>query len=170
MKVVNKMAGLAVMMMAAGCVCVASAGAAKVATVDMAKVVKEYDKAKDAQARLEKDIEDRKGELKKMNDKLEKQQADLATKKGIVSESKYESLKTKFQDEQDSFREKYREMQTNLMKKQQDVMESIVNEIKEVVSQIAKTEKYEVVLDKAGTLYGGEDITYKILDALNRKK
>lgn len=169
MKRLNAILGALLMAVFAG-TCLATTAAAKVAIVDMAKVYKEYDKAKEAQTRLEKDIEDRKEELKKMTDKLEKQQADLAAKKGIVSDSKYESLKSKVQDDQDAVREKYREMQTSLMKKQQDVMESIMNEIREVAAQIAKSEKYEVVLDKAGTVYGGEDITYKVLDLLNRKK
>jgi len=59
--------------------------ASKIALVDTAKVVKEYQRTKDAQTRLEKEFEDKKTELKKMNDKLEKQQQDLTTKKGVVS-------------------------------------------------------------------------------------
>ncbi len=143
---------------------------AKIGIVDTNKVVKEYDRTKDAQTRLEKEFEDRKNELKKMNDKLEKQQEELNAKKGIVPEKQYNSLKTKFDDDQEAFREKYKDIQATFMKKQRDLMESIVNDIKEIVGQIAKTDKYDAVLDKEVVLYGGDDLTYKVLDALNKKK
>jgi len=148
----------------------APAAAAKIGVVDTSKVLKEYDKAKDAQTRLEKEIENEKTDLKKMSDKLEKQEAELNAKKGVVAQKQYDSLKSKFEDDRDSFREKYKEVQSGLMKKQQDVMETIVNDVKEVVAQIGKNEKYDVVLDKQVAIYGGEDITYKVLDQLNKKK
>ena len=149
---------------------VGAAWASKIALVDTAKVVKEYQKTKDAQTRLEKEFEDKKTELKKMNDKLEKQQQELTAKKGVVSQKQYDSLKAKFDDDSDNFREKYKEIQNVFMKKQRDLMESIVNDIKEIVAQIAKAEKYDAVFDKEVLLYGGEDITYKVLDQLNKKK
>jgi len=144
--------------------------AAKVAIVDTAKVVKEYNKTKESQARLEKEFDDKKNELKKLNDKLEKQQEELNAKKGIVAQKQFDSMKSKFENDQDSFREKYKEIQGTFMKKQRDLMENIVNDIKEVVAQIGKVEKYDIVIDKEVALYGGEDITYKVLDALNKKK
>ncbi len=45
----------------------------------------------------------------------------------------------------------------------------ILNDMKEVIAKIAKVEKYELVLDKETALYGGEDITYKVLDQLMKK-
>ena len=143
---------------------------AKFAFVDTAKVVKEYDKAKDAQARLEKEFEVQKGELKKMNDDLEKQQQELNAKKGIASEKQYTALQAKFGDQQEAFRAKYKETQAGFTKQQQGVMEGLVDDVKTVVAQVAKAENYEAVFDKEVLLYGGEDITYRVLDILNRKK
>lgn len=147
-----------------------AASAAKIGVVDTAKVIKDYDKAQDAQTRLEKDLEGQKTELKKMSDKLEKQEAELNAKKGIVAQKQFDSLRTKFETDRDAFREKYKEVQSGLVKKQQDVMESIVNDVKEVVAQIGKSEKFDIILDKQVSLYGGEDVTYKVLDQLNKKR
>jgi Outer membrane protein (OmpH-like). len=55
------------------------------------------------------------------------------------------------------------------LKKQEDAQESILSDIKAVVGQIAKAEKIDAVFDKEVMLYGGEDITYKVLDQLNKK-
>jgi len=166
-RIMMMMAGAAVLLtaMTAG-----SALAAKIGVVDTAKAVKEYNKTKDSQARLEKEFNDKKEELQKLNTKLEKQQEELNAKKGIVAQKQYDSMQAKFADEQDNFREKYKDVQNSFMKKQRDLMESIVNDIKEVVAQIGKADKYELVLDKEVALYGGEDITYKVLDLLNKKK
>ncbi len=170
MKAGFRICSIAGLALAVGLLLGPAAAAAKIGVVDTAKVVKEYEKTKDAQSRLEKEFEDKKDELKKMNDSLEKQQQELTAKKGIVSDSKYAKMKTKFDDEQDAFREKYKEIQSSMMKKQRDLMESIVNDIKDVVGKLAKQENYDLVLDKEVVLSGGEDITYKVLDQLNKKK
>jgi len=144
---------------------------AKIGVVDTAKVVKEYEKTKDAQARLEKELEDKKTELKKMSEDLDKQKADLDRQKGIISEKKYKQLEENFANKQDVFREKYRETQTMLVNKQRTLMEGIVNDVKGIVDEIAKAEKLDLVLDKESVLYyNGQDITYKVLDKLNKKK
>jgi outer membrane protein len=143
---------------------------AKFAIVDGAKIIKEYDKAKEAQTRLEKEFESQKNDLKKMNDALEKQQLELNAKKGIASEKQYSALQAKFDEQQETFREKYKEVQAGFTKQQQGVMEGLIDDVKTVVAQVAKAEGYEAVFDKEVMLYGGEDITYKVLDALNRKK
>jgi outer membrane protein len=152
-----------------GVAMVASAEA-KIGVVDTAKVVKEYEKTKDAQQRLEKDLEDKKAELKKMSDELEKEKTDLDRQKGIVSEKKYKTLSEGYENKKDVFQEKYRETQTMLMNKQRTLMEGIVNDIKDIVAEIAKSDKYDMVLDKETVLFGGADITYKVLDRLNKKK
>ncbi len=171
MKMINK-AGLTTAMILAtlGMFGMVASASAKIAVVDTAKVVKEYQKTKDAQTRLEKEFEDKKAEIKKMSDKLEKQQEEMTAKKGIVSQKQYDTMKAKFDDDQDAFREKYKEIQSTMMKKQRDLMENIVNDVKEIAGQVAKSEKYDAVFDKEVLLYGGEDITYKVLDQLNKKK
>lgn len=144
--------------------------AAKIARVDMNKVVQEYQKAKDMQMQMEKEFMDKKAVLKIMSDQLDKQQAELTTKKGIVSQQEYDGLKSKFDAGRNAFQEKYNELKNMFLKKQEDAQESILSDIKAVVAQIAKAERYDAVFDKEVMLYGGEDITYKVLDQLNKKQ
>ena len=47
--------------------------------------------------------------------------------------------------------------------------QDILNDMKEIIAEIAKSEKYELVLDRETALYGGEDITYKVLDMLMKR-
>jgi Skp family chaperone for outer membrane proteins len=149
---------------------VSGAAPAKVAYVDMAKVVKEYDKTKDAQDSLEKEFAAIKSDLMKMNSELEKQQQTLEAKKGQMSEKQLAKSKAKFDEDQETFHAKYQEVQENLKKRQNEVTDSLVEDIRKVVGQIARQEQYDAVFEKQVLLYGGEDITYKVLDTLNRKK
>lgn len=146
-----------------------SATAAKIAVLDVSKVVKEYDKYKEASVRLEKEVEDKRGKLEQAQKDLAKRQNDLEVQKGIVSEKKYNKLQEKFQEEKASFLDEYRNEQQSIVKKQKTLLENIENDVLEVVKKIAKKEKYEMVLDKNATYYhSGDDITYKVLDKLNK--
>ena len=154
-----------------GAVMVSLASAAKIAVIDTAKVVKEYEKTKEAQTRLEKEMEEKKDKLKKSNEELEKMQKNLVRQKGIVSEKKYQKLEKKFQDKQDILREDYRETQSMLMRKQKSLMEDVLEDIRRSVAEVAKSEKIDLVLEKEIALYcNGKDVTYKVLDRLNAKK
>ncbi len=154
-----------------GAVMVSLASAAKIAVIDTAKVVKEYEKTKEAQTRLEKEMEEKKDKLKKSNEELEKMQKNLVRQKGIVSEKKYQKLEKKFQDKQDILREDYRETQSMLMRKQKSLMEDVLEDIRRSVAEVAKSKKIDLVLEKEIALYcNGEDVTYKVLDRLNAKK
>jgi Outer membrane protein (OmpH-like). len=82
--------------------------AAKIARVDMNKVVQEYQKARDMQMEMEKEFMDKKAVLKIMSDQLDKQQAELTTKKGVVSQQEYDGLKSKFDAGRNAFQEKYK--------------------------------------------------------------
>jgi Skp family chaperone for outer membrane proteins len=150
-------------MLALGLLCATPAAwATKIAVVDTAKVVEEYSKTPVAQTRVKKRFAGKEAALGKINEQLQRQQNELNTKKGVIPAGKYDALNAKFQGDKDA----YQAMSSDY---QNAVRESILNDIKEVVAQIAKAEKYDAVFDKEGILYGGEDITYKVLDQLSKK-
>ena len=146
-----------------------AAVAAKVAVLDVTKVVKEYNKYKEASQRLEKEVEDTRAGLEKEQQNLAKRKNELDSQKGIVSEKKYQGLQEKFMGEQEAFVAKYREYQQSISNKQKTLLENIENDVLEVVKKIARKEKYDLVLDKNATYYhNGDDITFKVLSELNK--
>jgi outer membrane protein len=163
----------------------------KIGTVDMQRAFKEYNKTKDAEAKVndaktaaKKEFDDRADSYKKALDEINKlnQQldapalsADAKAQKAKDRDEKIANIKT-MEREINEFR------QTREQQLQQQAMrmrESIVKEITDVVLERVKTNGMDLVFDKSGlstnyvpvVLYSKDssDFTTDIITALNKK-
>ena len=166
-------------------------GPLKVGTVDMQRAFKEYNKTKDAEAKVndaknaaKKEFDDRTEGYKKALDEINKlnQQldspalaADAKSKMAKERDEKIANIKN-MEREINEFR------QTREQQLQQQAMrmrEGIVKEITDVVLERVKTNGMDLVFDKSGlstnyvpiVLYSrdGADFTTEIITALNKK-
>jgi outer membrane protein len=166
-------------------------GTLKIGTVDMQRAFKEYNKTKDAEAKVndaknaaKKEFDDRTEGYKKALDEINKlnQQldspalaADAKSKMAKDRDEKIANIKT-MEREINEFR------QTREQQLQQQAMrmrEGIVKEITDVVLERVKTNGMDVVFDKSGlstnyvplVLYSKDaaDFTTEIITALNKK-
>jgi outer membrane protein len=166
-------------------------GPPKIGTVDMQRAFKEYNKTKDAEAKVndaknaaKKEFDDRTETYKKALDEINKlnQQldapalsADAKAQKAKERDEKIASIKT-MEREINEFR------QTREQQLQQQAMrmrEGIVKEITDIVLERVKTNGMELVFDKSGlstnyvpvVLYSKDnaDFTTEIITALNKK-
>jgi outer membrane protein len=167
------------------------AQAPKIGTVDMQRAFKEYNKTKDAEAKVndaknaaKKEFDDRTEGYKKALDEINKlnQQldapalsADAKAQKAKERDEKIANIKT-MEREINEFR------QTREQQLQQQAMrmrEGIVKEITDVVLERVKTNGMDLVFDKSGlsqnfvpvVLYSKDsaDFTTEIITALNKK-
>ena len=166
-------------------------GTLKIGTVDMQRAFKEYNKTKDAEAKVndaknaaKKEFDDRTDGYKKALDEINKlnQQldapalsADAKAQKAKERDEKIANIKT-MEREINEFR------QTREQQLQQQAMrmrEGIVKEITDVVLERVKTNGMDLVFDKSGLsqnfvpvlLYSKDsvDFTTEIITALNKK-
>lgn len=121
----------------------------KIGLIDMTQIVKQYDKAQDAQASLQlnqkelnKMISNAREEVKKIKEEKNKKEKEKKLTKEIMEKSKT-----------------YRQ---NFLKKWQKVQNDILITIKKVADE----NKYDLVMDKNTVIAGGEDITKKVLSEL----
>ena len=139
----------------------------KIGTVDMNRAFKEYNKTKDAEAKIneaknaaKKEYDDRAEEYKKALDEINKlnQQldapalsADAKTSKAKERDEKISSIKT-MEREINEFRQtRERQLQEQALR----MREGIVKEISEVVMDKVKTNNLDLVLDKSGMSLNG---------------
>jgi len=142
----------------------------KIGTIDMNRAFKEYNKTKDAEAKIneaknaaKKEYDDRADSYKKALDEINKlnQQldapalsADAKTAKAKERDEKISSIKT-MEREINEFRQtRERQLQEQALR----MREGIVKEISDVVMDKVKTNNFDVVFDKSGMSLNGVPI------------
>jgi outer membrane protein len=165
-------------------------GTMKIGTVDMQRAFKDYNKTKEAEAKIndaknaaKKEYDDRAEAYKKaldeinnLNKQLESSalSADKKTQIAKDRDDKIANIKNMEREIGDFRQTRERQLQEQLMR----VREGIVKEITEVVIEKVKTKNLDFVLDKSGmsingvpvVMYAPEnvDFTSEIIDALNK--
>src|SRR6266513_2403672 len=164
-------------------------GTLKIGTVDMQRAFKEYNKTKEAEAKINdaknaarKEYDDRAEDYKKALDEinnLNKQlespalSADKKTQTAKERDDKIAKIKNMEREISDFRQTRERQLQEQLMR----MREGIVKEITDVVMEKVKTNNLDLVFDKSGMsingvpvlLYAPEtvDFTSEIIDTLN---
>lgn len=165
-------------------------GALKIGTVDMQRAFKEYNKTKDAEAKIndartaaKREYDDRAEAYKKALDEvntLNKQldapalTAEAKTQKAKERDEKIANIKKMEREINDFSQTRERQLQEQLMR----MREGIVKEITEVVTEKVKASNMELVFDKSGVSLNGVpvvlyappnvDFTNDIIAVLNK--
>jgi len=165
-------------------------GTMKIGTVDMQRAFKDYNKTKEAEAKIndaknaaKKEYDDRAEAYKKALDEinnLNKQlestalSADKKTQTAKERDDKIANIKNMEREISDFRQTRERQLQEQLMR----VREGIVKEITDVVIEKVKTKNLDFVLDKSGMSINGVpvvmyapdnvDFTNEIIDTLNK--
>jgi len=163
---------------------------AKIGTVDMQRAFKDYNKTKEAEAKIneaknaaKKEYDDRAEAYKKaldeinnLNKQLESPALSADKKTGMAKErdDKIANIKSMEREISDFRQTRERQLQEQLMR----MREGIVKEITDVVMEKVKAKSLEFVLDKSGmsingvpvVLYAPDnvDFTNEIIDTLNK--
>jgi outer membrane protein len=165
-------------------------GAGKIGTVDMQRAFKDYNKTKDAEAKIneaknaaKKEYDDRAEAYKKaldeinnLNKQLESPALSADKKTGMAKErdEKIANIKSMEREISDFRQTRERQLQEQLMR----MREGIVKEITDVVIEKVKSKSLDFVLDKSGMSINGVpvvmyspdnvDFTNEIIETLNK--
>jgi outer membrane protein len=165
-------------------------GPAKIGTVDMQRAFKEYNKTKEAEAKIndaknaaKKEYDDRADAYKKaldeinnLNKQLESPALSADKKTGMAKErdDKIANIKSMEREISDFRQTRERQLQEQLMR----MREGLVKEITDVVMEKVKAKNLDFVLDKSGVSINGVpvvmyapdnvDFTNEIIETLNK--
>lgn len=140
--------------------------ASKMATVNTQKVFQGYSKTQVAKTKLEAEKTKLEGQLAVKAKNLDKIAKELNAKGDKITVAE----KDKFQKQQVEFGKERQALQQKLGRLEYEEMGSIQDEIKSAVKQVAKKNKYEMVIEEGAVLYGGKDITADVLKVLESSK
>ncbi len=139
----------------------------KAGFVNTDRIFREAGTAKAAQGRLEqefsrrdKEIVDQGNALKTATEKFEREAPTLA-------ESQRMSRQRQLVDQDRDLQRKRREFQEDLNARKNEELAQVLERANKVVKHVAEAEKYDVILDQAVYINPKNDITDKVIKALN---
>jgi outer membrane protein len=147
---------------------VARAQETKIGYISSQRIVNEALPYKAASAKLEQDFSKRLKDLQDMDLRLKGMQDKLEKDAPILSESDRSKRQRDLFDLNKEFQRKQREYQEDLSQRRNEELATVLDRVNKVISQIAESEKYDIVIQDALYHSPRMDITDKVLKVLNK--
>jgi outer membrane protein len=148
-----------------------AAKAQKIGYVDVQRAIQETEEGKAARNRLKGEFEQRRAQIDKKSQDLEKMQQEYDKQQAVLSDDAKKKKQEEFQKLLVDTRKSASELQEDLAGKEQQAMQSILQKLNAVVAEIAERESLSFVMDKASLLYGPQaaDLTNEVVRRYNDK-
>lgn len=148
-------------------------GASKFAIIDMQKIILTVNEGKAARSKLEKEIKKKESELQKQKKELDKLNKAWKEQAPLLSESARIKKQQEFQEKFINLRNQEMTFQAEIKRKEQQATQDIAIKVTKLASDIAKTNKYDMVFEtsSSGLIYLKDpiDITTKVVSAYEKK-
>lgn len=143
-----------------------TAFATKIGVVNSQELFYKYSKTKTIEANLKRQGASLDNTLNQKQIELKKLQLELQAKGKKVTDSEKKNFETKVQ-ELDKF---VKDSQMKLEKERNISLQAIEQVMNNAINKIAKNGKYDYVLESGAVKFGGNDITDKVLDEMEKNK
>lgn len=144
-----------------------------VGLVDIQKVITTIKEGKAVQSKLEKSFNDKKGVLKKEEDKIKKAQEDYKKQSAILAEAARMNKERELQEMMMKLQNKTMEYQREIQKMEQDMKKPILEKLRPVIDEVSKESKVAMTfeLSAAPIVYAEakKDITDDVIKAYDKK-
>lgn len=141
----------------------------KIGYVDIEKVFNQYSGTKSAKEKLKKDVEKEQKILEQEKDAIKKELDELDKKSSVMDKKQANEKKDALQKKAEQLQMKTLEVQQKLLTKEKELTANIIDEIRAIIAKIGKEKKYDYIFEKTMLLFGGEDITYLVIKAINEQ-
>jgi len=143
----------------------------RIGFVDVQRVIGESQAGKRAKDRFQAQIKKAEADVIKERSDLERLRADLDKKGPLLKDEERRNMEADFQKRSVNLQRTMGDYQQDLRQKENEMMSDILKELEGVVSDLGKSEKYTVILERSQILYSdqGTDITSKVIEAYNSR-
>lgn len=153
------------------CACMMAGVQAKetrIGFVSSERIMSESAAAKAANAKIEKEFSGRSKELRKLRAKVKETASKLDRDLPVISESERLKRQRDLTDLDKDFRRKQRAFREDLNQRKNEEIAVVVNRASKAIKRIAKSEKYDIILQDAIYFSPRVDITEKVLKELSK--
>ena len=143
----------------------------RIGFVDIQRVIGESQAGKRAKDRFQAQIKKAEADVIKERQDLERLRSDLDKKGPLLKDEERRNMEADFQKRSVNLQRIMGDYQQDLRQKENEMMSDILKELEGVVSELGKSEKYTVILERSQILYSdqGTDITTKVIEAYNNR-
>ena len=141
----------------------------KIAVFDMKKVFEEYEKTKQFTKDLEEWGNTRKAEVEKKKKEIEDLMKAFYAQSGLLSDEAKKAKQKDIEDKTQDYQKKSQEIIQEFSKQEKLKTDALVVDISVAAEAVAKELKYDLLFDKKALVYGGDDITDKVIKRINKK-
>jgi outer membrane protein len=142
----------------------------KIGFVDIARIMRDSNAAKNARAIYQKDLESKKAILKEKNDKVAALEKDLKNTK--QDSPAWKDKRDKLEQGVKELKRLQSDLNEELKKEDMEMTRKILTDVKNILKQVAKNENYSIIFEKKAALLTAEglDITDKIIKLYDAQK
>lgn len=147
-----------------------SAMAAKIGIVNPDRILRESEPAKIAQEDIRKEFASREKALATAAKVLKADVEKYQKERSKLSETQRAITERKLADQERSLQRRNREMNEDLNRRRNEELQGILMRSNEIIQEIAKAEKYDLILQEAVYASPNVDITDRVIERLAKRK
>ena len=148
---------------------VPASNAGTTAVVDLKKVFDALKETQDAKKKLEGDVDSEKQKLKNMQEDIQKLLQDYYQNKALWAPAKVQEKEQELVKRQQDLSKSLKDTETKLQGRELEMTSGILDKILIAVKQVYDEGGYACVYDRKALLFGGEDITGKVVEKMEKK-
>lgn len=141
--------------------------------VDIQKIITTIKEGKNVQKTLEKSFNDKKGLLKKDEDKIKKAQEDYKKQSMVLADAAKSNKEREIQEMMMKLQNRTMEYQREIQKMEQDMKKPILDKLRPIIDEVSKENKVQMTfeLSAAPIVYAEskKDLTEEVIKAYDKK-
>ena len=139
--------------------------------INLKVILNESKAGKGAQDFLKKSAEEKIKQFKKDEDSLKKKEADLISKKNVLSKEEYKKMADILRKEVQQYQKNRDEKLRNLSKNRADARVKLIDVVKPILEDYTKENNVSIIFNSKDVLYANPelDVTKEVIEILNKK-
>ncbi len=139
----------------------------RIGFLNLDRLLREAQPAKNAQAKIEAEFKKRENDLQAQGEALKNASEKFEREAPTLTDSQRDQRQRALVDQDREFQRRRREFQEDLSIRKNEELQQVYDRANRAVKQVAESEKYDAVLQEAVYLNPKYDITDKVIKALN---
>ena len=142
----------------------------KIGYVKVEEVIRNASISKNAEIKLQKEFAKRDAQLKKLGTELKAKVEIFDRDQAILSNDEKKKIQREMSDMERDLQRKQREAREDLNQRKNEELAAVVEQARAVIKNLAKNEKFDLIVENAIYAAPSVNITQQVIKALNAKK